>query len=166
VIRTEVPADRLVTPDTVRGSHATPVESVREQGWPALGALRGRIVFVLHTDSEIDALYVAGDPSLSGRVMFSSSGPRELRDDAVFVIHNDPAPESIRELTGERRIVRTRADADTEVIDAKRVNALQSRAQIVSTDYPSGSPNDAAGVVEFAPGKTLLQDVSYGEDDI
>ena len=171
-VRAAIPSGRLLTPDEMRGGAAS-MAAVRGDaapgagepgaGWPPLGELRDRILVVLHTSGTIDELYVAGDPRLTGRAMFTSASGESLlagaeRPDALFAIHNDPDPEAIAQLTESGLIVRTRADADLEASVHQRSEALGSTAQIVSTDLPPGHPNDPAlGTVEFAAGATLTQ---------
>jgi calcium-dependent phosphoinositide phospholipase C len=169
VVMDMIPAAQLLTPAMVRREAATLVEAVDRYGWPTLGESRGRIVLVVHTDDTIDPLYVDADPGLSDRPMFTSRPGAEgspgdqamaddQRPDAVFVIHNDPDPDSIAALTAQHFMVRTRADGDGSYTPEQRAVALSSGAQIVSTDLPPGHPNDSdKGVVEFAPGKTLFQ---------
>ena len=164
-----IPTDQLLTPAMVRRDAPSLVDGIEQYGWPTLGEARGRIMLVVHTNEKIDPLYVAGDPGLSGRPMFTSRSGEEApsedlssgvaRPDAVVVIHNHPDPEWIAALTEAGLIVRTRADGDGSFTIEQRMAALASGAQIISTDLPPGHPNDPAlGVVEFTPGKTLAQD--------
>lgn len=157
VIRDEVPTERLLTPDELlRGRDS--LSAVPEDGWPALGEVRDRILMVMHTNAELDPIYSGGDPSLSGRAMFTSSGADALRPDALFVIHNTPDLESIQALVDSGHIVRTRADAETVIDATQRRAALRSSAQIVSTDYPPDHPNEPdKAPAEFGPGMTLRQ---------
>ena len=41
-IRSIFPRKLLITPDFVRGRHATLAEAIATEGWPKLGAVRGR----------------------------------------------------------------------------------------------------------------------------
>lgn len=138
-IRSVFPADRLVTPDLVRGGHATLEEAVLTDGWPRIDDIRGRVMFVL--DNKRDE-YVAGNPTLVGRVAFPPSQPGQ--PDAAFIKENDPlhgGEARITSLVQAGYVVRTRADdpvttpqsGDTSQRDA----ALRSGAQWVSTDYPT-----------------------------
>jgi hypothetical protein len=141
-IRSVFPDDRIVRPDDVRGDHASLEEAILSDGWPTLGSVRGKVMFALDNAGKRD-LYIDGDPSLSGRLIFPNSMPGE--PDAAFVKVNDPEsdPTLIPDLVANGYIVRTRADAglvqgrtgDT----TRRDIALASGAQFVSTDFAEPS---------------------------
>jgi hypothetical protein len=145
-IRSVFPPARLITPDDVRGAHATLAEAVRSDGWPTLGASRGKVLFCLDNASR-RPLYLADHPSLQGRVMFTNASVDV--DDAAFVEFNDSVHsfDAIQAAVAAGYVVRTRSDADTH--EARTGNteprdmALASGAQWVSTDYPV--PNPAFG---------------------
>nr|MDJ0789782.1 Ca2+-dependent phosphoinositide-specific phospholipase C [Myxococcota bacterium] len=136
--------ERLITPDDVRGDAATLEEAVLAGGWPTLGRSRGRIVLLLDNEGPRRDLYVAGHPSLAGRLLFAPSpvGTPE----AAFLKRNDPFADAadIRARVAEGYLVRTRADSST--VEARfgqrrrRNLAFASGAQIVSTDYPEPDP--------------------------
>jgi hypothetical protein len=137
-IRSVFPPDRLITPDDVRGSRATLEEAVLNDGWPKIDDVRGRMIFVL--DNKHDE-YVAGHPSLEGRVAFAPSEPG--LPDAAFIKYNDPlggGEAQIRSLVEAGYLVRTRADEPVTTAQSgdttQRDAALRSGAQWVSTDYP------------------------------
>jgi hypothetical protein len=134
------PSD-LVTPDVVRRKDLSLEESVRAHGWPSLAASRGRVVFLLDNEGELNDRYRAGRPSLEGRVLFTNGTPGQ--PDAAFVKRNDPLADAqeIRTLVAEGYLVRTRSDipfeqatsGDTTMLRA----AMASGAQLISTDFPS-----------------------------
>jgi hypothetical protein len=137
-IRSVFAPDELITPDDVRGEHATLEEAVLAGGWPLLDEVRGRVIFLL--DNKRDE-YVEGHPSLQGRVAFTPSEPGQ--PDAAFIKRNDPTGTNlagIQQLVRAGYVVRTRADSpvttpssgDRSQLEA----ALASGAQWVSTDYP------------------------------
>ena len=147
---------RIITPDNVRGARATLEEAVLKDGWPSLAQARGRVLFALdNQDAKRDA-YIAGHPSLQGRVMFTSSDPGT--PEAAFVKLNDPVTdfETIKSLVANGYLVRTRADAETVEAragtTARRDAALASGAQFVSTDYPEADPDFGTGYVVAIPG--------------
>lgn len=141
-IRSVFPEDRIVKPDDVRGDHATLEEAILADGWPKLGNVRGKVMFALDNGGKRD-VYVDGDPTLAGRLLFPNSMPGD--PDAAFVKLNDPIsdPTLIEDLVAEGYVVRTRADAglvqgrtgDTTQSEI----ALASGAQWVSTDFPDPS---------------------------
>ncbi|MCG8590088.1 MAG: phosphatidylinositol-specific phospholipase C1-like protein [Proteobacteria bacterium] len=141
-ILTVFPRDRIVTPDFVRGKFASVEEAVTARGWPKLGQVRGKVVFLLDNAAKRDA-YVDGDPSLAGRLIFPNTPPGS--PDAAFVKANDPEsdPTLIPELVQAGYLVRTRADAGLAQARSgdrtRSETALASGAQAVSTDYPEPS---------------------------
>jgi len=136
-IHSVFPDRQLVTPDDVRRGLPTLEEAVLTLGWPKLGSLRGKVLFLLDNEGKRDT-YIAGHPSLQGRAIFTNSTPGE--PDAAFVKLNDPFDPSIPTVVSAGYLVRTRADVDT--IEARTGNtaprdtALASGAHFVSTDYP------------------------------
>jgi hypothetical protein len=143
--------DRLITPDDVRGSAPDLRTAITTTGWPTLADSRGKVLFFLDNEGLRDA-YLAGHPSLEGRVLFTSSG--EGQPDGAIIKENDPTQTAhIAQLIAQGYIVRTRADAD--LVEAKaddtthRDLALASGAQIVHSDYPPNEPAPNGYVVTF-----------------
>lgn len=142
-IRAIFPEDRLITPDFVRGDAQSLEAVILNEGWPLLEAVRGRIMLALDNGGAIRDLYTEGHPALAGRVMFTDSAPGT--PEAAFAKRNDPSDfEAIQALVAQGYIVRTRADADTVQArtgdTTRREEALESGAQLVSTDYPVPDP--------------------------
>ncbi len=160
-IRSVFPPEQLITPDDVRRGRATLDEAVRSLGWPPLGASRGKVLFCLDNGGDKRDDYLAGNPVLEGRVLFTDASPGD--PDAAFVKENDPLadPARIPSLVEAGYIVRTRADADTEQARSgetvQRDTALASGAQYVSTDYPVPDPDFGTGyfvaIPDGAPGR-------------
>jgi hypothetical protein len=147
---------RLITPDDVRGSYPTLESAVRAQAWPQLSRARGKFFFVLDETGEKLDTYVAGHPSLKGRVMFVNQ--TEGHPEAAFRIVNDPKTDwpYIQYLVRSGYYVRTRADADTVEAhkgDYSRLrDALISGAQVISTDYYVPDEHLGTGYVVKLPG--------------
>lgn len=150
------PIEQIITPDEVRGAHATLEEAVTTDGWPTLGESRGRVLFALDNGGRVKAAYIAGHPSLAGRLLFTDSSPGE--PEAAFVKRNGPLgnEEAIRGLIASGFIVRTRADGDTQEARSgdtrQRDAAIASAAQFVSTDYPVPDPAFGTGYFVEIPG--------------
>jgi len=155
-IRSVFPARRLITPDRVRRGLPTLEQAVLTLGWPRLGAVRGKVLFTFDNGGAERAAYLAGHPSLSGRILFTDSQPGQ--PEAAFVKVNDPLanPATIPSLVAQGYVVRTRSDADT--LEARsgdttaRDAAIASGAQWVSTDYPEPNPDFGTGYSLVIPG--------------
>jgi hypothetical protein len=157
-IRSVFADDELITPDDVRGAHATLDEAVRAgQAWPRLSEARGKVLFLLD-NADLRQQYARGHPSLQGRVVFTNAQPGE--PEAAFVERNDPIANQaeIRSLVQQGYLVRTRADADTKEArsgdTSVRDAALASGAQFVSTDYEVADTRWGHGFVVSIPGGT------------
>ena len=133
---------RVITPDEVRGTHATLDEAVTTRG---LAAGRGvpRPHPVLHGGPAVEP-YLAGAPGLAGRLIFAQSMPGDAH--AAVVFSNDPVSgtANIQDLARRGYIVRTMADSSTVEArsgDRTRMNAaFAAGAHIVSTDYYRPDP--------------------------
>ena len=110
-IRAVFAETRIITPDEVRGAHATLEEAVLADGWPTLAAARGRILFFME-GAAVDE-YVAGAPGLVGRLVFANSQPGDPH--AAVVIVNDAiaGQATIADMVSRGYIVRTMADGST-----------------------------------------------------
>jgi hypothetical protein len=157
-IRDVVPRHQLVVPDDIRGRRATLDEAIRRDGWPALGRLRGKLLFAMDNGGAKRELYTDGRPSAEGRVLFPNAV--EGAPDAAFIKLNDPIGDfaRIQAAVATGYLVRTRADADT--LEARsgdtgpRDAALASGAQFVSTDYPEPDPRFGTGYEVSFPDDT------------
>lgn len=135
------PRERIVTPDEVRGSHATLREGAMAGGWPTLGEARGRVLFVIDDAPSRWKPYADGHPSLKGRVAFVNAHSAPDVPEAAMFVSNEPVRdfELIQQRVAQGFIVRTRADADTREArngdTARREKAFASGAQYVTTDY-------------------------------
>ncbi len=140
--------DRVVTPDDVRGQHATLREAVLAKAWPTLGQARGKFLFVLDGNAAHETFLRAGHPSLRGRMLFGWFD--EQSPEAAFFNLQEPAKDfdRIRRMTAAGFMVRTRADSD--VVEARSRDgwrmkaALASGGQLVSTDFYEGAPDPEA----------------------
>ena len=135
----ELGQSNLIVPDEVRGKAKTLESAVLDSGWPRMGVLTGRFLFVLDDFGRIRDLYVSDHPSLRDRVMFTHSHPGT--PEATVMIRNNALIESeaIRDLVRKGYLVRTRADSGTHEAragDYSRFEAAKkSGAQIISTDF-------------------------------
>lgn len=157
-IRSVFPPDELITPDMVRGAHATLNEAIRANQWPTLSQARGKVVFLMD-QRNVGPVYLADHPSLRGRVLFTNAAPGQ--PDAAFTEENDGSEQTIAALVRQGYLVRTRTDADTEEgrsgNTARRNAALASGAQLLSTDYPASEPAQWTGYFVSFPGGLIAR---------
>ncbi len=158
--------EQLIRPDDVRGDAATLREAITTTGWPNLDAVRGRILFALHTGGKAAETYASMHPGLKGATAFLQAYGDE--DYAAIYVLNNPTNPEITTRVKEGFIVRTRADADLEEAakndTARRDAALASGAQIITTDFFAGSPHEETGyVVTLGEDKAARLNVVNGE---
>ncbi|QNK63243.1 phosphatidylinositol-specific phospholipase C1-like protein [Pedobacter sp. PAMC26386] len=149
-------ANKVITPDRVRGKYKTLEAAVLKDNWPALKAARGKFLFILDQKGEKMELYIKGHPALKGRVLFVNAGAG--RPEAGMMIINDAKDPMIPRLVKKGYIIRTRADSDTqEARHNDRSNfdsACASGAQIITTDYYLKSTHFKSDyVISFEGGK-------------
>lgn len=139
-IRDVLDDDQLLTPDDVRGEHATLWEAVSTDGWPTLADSAGKVFLVLHEQGVNREAYLQGHPALEGRAMFVES---ELaQPHSAVLIRNDPTDAAIADLAREGYLIRTRADTMGDLDRARRDKALTCGAHILTTDYPRGEADE------------------------
>jgi hypothetical protein len=147
------PRNEYISPDDVRGKSATLNEAIRTHGWPTVEAARGKIIFLLDQRS-VGPNYLAGHPSLRGRVLFTNAKPGD--PDAAFSELNDGPADAITSLVKEGYLIRTRTDANLVEAHAndtrRRDQMMASGAQILSSDFPHNEPDTNGYVVGFPGG--------------
>ncbi len=131
-----MPRETILTPDDIRGNAPTLREAVRENGWPTIGALRGRFIFALDNFDPVRERYLQGNPSLEGRLLFVSP-PSENHSAAAWFKRNNPVGQfdEIRRLVSAGFLVRTRSDSGPSPDPERRKRAFASGAQWISTDH-------------------------------
>jgi hypothetical protein len=158
-IRSVFPPSEMITPDDVRGHYDTLNEAVLGGNWPTLASARGKVVFLMD-QRPVGPVYLAGHPSLRGRVLFTNSEPDE--PDAAFIERNDGPAEDITSLVRKGYLIRARTDSDTKqarINDTSTRDAMiASGAQLLSTDYPINEPARWPGnFVVTLPGKVVAR---------
>jgi hypothetical protein len=140
-IRSVFTPNEMITPDDVRGHYETLNEAVLAGNWPTLANTRGKVVFLMD-QRPVGPVYLAGHPSLRGRVIFTNAVPGQ--PDAAFLERNDGPASDISALVRQGYLIRARTDSDTKearVNDTTTRDAMiASGAQLLSTDYPVNEP--------------------------
>ncbi|MBQ4859924.1 Ca2+-dependent phosphoinositide-specific phospholipase C [Pseudoalteromonas sp. MMG007] len=157
VIRKSLPSS-LFTPDNLRKIPLSLNQTVVKFGWPSTRALAGKFIFLFDGNTQQSALYKQNRPSLKGASMFANYD--ESEPEAAFMVVNNPTRNfyKIQQLVLKGYMVRTRADATLSATNSQRTiqfNAAKSSgAQVISTDFIPGSPQQARFnyVVQFDEG--------------
>ena len=157
-IRSVFSPSEMITPDQVRGSYDTLLESIQSSsaassnsakhfgGWPTLAKARGKVIFLMD-QRPVGPVYTQGHASLRGRVIFTNA--EAGAPDSAFTEENSGTKAEIDALARQGYLIRTRTDDGTEEArsnDHTRADiALSSGAQMLSTDYPSSEPSRWTG---------------------
>ena len=155
-IKSIIPIEKIITPDQFRGEHETLRAAALANAWPGLSSSRGKFIFYMDADPNVQSLYLDGHPNLNNRIIFTTPTDPEA-DDAAFLIYNDPLldKDKITELVKRGYIVRTRADSGTTQAYANDTTnfeaALESGAQIISTDYIVPAKETGTNYFAFIP---------------
>lgn len=138
IIRASTGIGRLVSPGLITKPGQSLNESIKNNGWPFIEEVAGKLMLVLDEPIEKINTYLAATQA-DERVFFVNVPPDHPQ--AAFIIANNPLEQEndIRNWVKEGYLVRTRADANTiEAIngDYSRFEAAKrSGAQFISTDY-------------------------------
>ncbi|MPM66338.1 hypothetical protein SDC9_113245 [bioreactor metagenome] len=130
--------DSLYTPQDMMKGYTSFTQLRETIGSVPLEETLGKVLVIFHP-SAVTNDYYAADESLMTQKMFPSVSPD--KENALFVLENDPYSENIASLVAQNYIVRTRADSFLFYSNEKREKAVESGAQIISSDYP---PSDTA----------------------
>ena len=145
--------ERLVTPILVQRDYNSIAEGLSAEGWPTLGAVRGKLMAVLHAGGELRDAYLAEPGGTAARLMFPDAYGNTEVSFAAYHSMNNPLErqQAIRSVVSAGHMVRTRADADgaeSESLDFTRANAaLASGAHFISTDFPRAPTEGIYGFV-------------------
>ena len=69
-IKSVFPEEQLLTPELVRGEYASVREALDTEGWPTLGEVRGRVMFIILNNGEHTGPYTNDFTSLDDRILF------------------------------------------------------------------------------------------------
>jgi hypothetical protein len=138
--------DRLITPDDVKGGYGSLREAVVRRGWPSLGEVRGKMMFVLlnkkgrHTRN-----YTRNYTSLDGRLMFAKAAADQLDMPWAVLTHlSATRAKAMQEALEKGFIVvatACRAGMQDEECFARRDAAIHHGAHIIKDDFPAKRPD-------------------------
>ncbi len=128
------PRESVIAPDDVRGNHPDLRTAITTDGWPSLGASRGKILFFMlgGTSDYVEA------PSLSGKIFFPRADASDPYAAILKMDDAESAEDEIRQRVEEGFIVRTRYTGEDLELRQERVDAaLRGGAQWLSGDSPA-----------------------------
>ncbi|NPA37652.1 MAG: hypothetical protein GXO47_12480 [Chlorobi bacterium] len=116
--------NKLITPNDIK------------YGYPELKDVRGKILIVFMADSDIIGIFGKKYKKLHKATHIMTDNKFPEKSSVRFVKRDNPFASDIDSLVNAGFIVRTRIDADLKTGIKRKIKALNSKAQIISTDFP------------------------------
>lgn len=130
--------DHLFTPSNMILDDQPLKDVIANEGWPSISELLNKVIFVMHPGS-YNQIYYEIDQTLQRQSMFIGSYHSDnLEDYASFFVQNDVDQTIIKSLVDQNYIVRTRVDEQLIFNESRYQDALESGAQILTTDFSVG----------------------------
>lgn len=145
------PSDMVDETDLLR-------DVIMNDGWPNIDSLLNQIIFILHPGNFTTSYYEI-DQTLQSQSMFIGSYYTEnLPEYASFFVQNDVDIDKIQNLVNKHFMVRTRIDSNLNFIESRFIDAIESGAQILTTDFSIGrSDLDVNDVIYIENDKTIIR---------
>ena len=135
-----IPRAEILTPDDLRGDHATLPEAILAEGWPTLGALRGKVLFSMLDSGSNRAAYLEPADNLAGRLLFVDSDSEADPFAAMFKIDDAVGQAAtIQALEAQGFVVTSNVDSidhSDEENQASLDGSLASGTNFLSSDLP------------------------------
>lgn len=134
-------ADDLITPEFLRGTHASPRARIDAEGWPLLPDVAGRVMFiVLNRDAHAER-YTHGFAHLDDRIMFANAVEAQFDLPWVVVtkIEGDLTQPSIVVAHDKNLLIATNvcgASSTDTVCTTRNVDAVASGFHMLKDDLP------------------------------
>jgi|SRR5690554_387604 len=126
----DVLGDYLYTPEIMIEDYNSLMARIDDKGWPKVSELKGKIMFLIHAGK-----YANSYLELNKQKLFTATYKDSLNSNAPFIIHNSLDVDSINDLVDNNYMVRTRIGDTLNYTDEDLLKALNSRAQILTTDF-------------------------------
>lgn len=130
---------------------------ITNDGWPVVNDLLNQTIFVLHP-GKYTSTYYEIDETLQTQSMFIGSYYTDtLPNYASFFVQNDVDMDKIKTLVDQHFMVRTRIDSNLNFTDSRFLDAIESGAQILTTDFSIGrSDLSIEDVIYLENNKTII----------
>ena len=139
-IRAVIPNEQLLTPELVRGQYPSIREALDTEGWPTLGQLRGRIMFIILNNGDHTGPYTNNFTSLDGRLLFPRAGASQYTMPWAAVEKlGTSSVDGIAQINSGNMLVAANvcsADDDDVTCFAKRDEGISNGIHMLKDDYP------------------------------
>jgi len=131
---------------------------ITNDGWPIVDDLLNQTIFVLHPGNYTSTYYEI-DETLQMQSMFIGSGYTDILPSyASFFVQNDVDINKIKTLVSQHFMVRTRIDSNLNFTQSGFLEAVESGAQILTTDFSIGrSDLNIDEVIYLENSKTIIR---------
>lgn len=158
-IKTIMGKEQVITASGLMGNYPSLGAMVENNGWPALSAMKGKFIFLLHPDSEYTDMYINRDRTLKTQMfvpVISNGDIEKYPDYAAFVLSNDPNDTSIKGLVNRHYVVRTMMDSGLYYDENRKAAALACGAQMLTTDLEKGVIMPKTDYTAYISGKYTI----------
>ena len=139
-IKSVFPPEQLLTPDLVRGEYASVREALDTEGWPTLGEVRGRVMFIILNNGEHTGPYTNDFTSLENRILFprADSSQYEMPWAAVEKLGTSSVAGIEKVNAGNMLVAANVCAADDEdpTCYSKREEGIANGIHMLKDDFP------------------------------
>ncbi len=139
-IKAVLPTNQLLTPELVRGDYSSVREALDTEGWPTLGQVRGRVMFIILNNGDHTGPYTNDFTSLENRLLFprANSSQYTMPWAAVEKLETGSVG-GIAQINQGNMLVAANvcsADADDPTCFAKREEGITNGIHMLKDDFP------------------------------
>ena len=139
-IQSVIPPEQLLTPDLVRGEYTSVREALDTEGWPTLGQVRGRIMFIILNNGDHTGPYTNDFASLENRLLFPrASGSQYSMPWAAVEKLETSSVEGVAKINEGNMLVAANvcsADFDDSKCYEKREEGIANGIHMLKDDFP------------------------------
>ena len=130
--------DSLMTPSDMLNGYSNFEEMRNADAYPTLDKMLGKVIVILHPSNISQVYYdMHKDTNLENSAMFLAESNNDLSRYSCFALCNDPTnTKEMNRLYEENYFIRTRIDSYPHYSEENHNSAINSPANILSTDYP------------------------------
>lgn len=139
-IESVFPPEQLLTPELVRGDYASVREALDSEGWPTLGKVRGRVMFIILNNGEHTGPYTNDFTSLENRLLFPRANASQYGMPWAAVEKlGTSSVEGIAQINAGNMLVAANvcaADDEDPTCYSKREEGIANGIHMLKDDFP------------------------------